>query len=143
LLCAPLNGAVTSGLLDRSMARTSPTRVLFVEDEPLLGELVTHALTHFGFDVMTVENAPAALRHVESRASVDLMFTDIVLPGTMDGAELAMRARHLRPEMPIIYASAYHSAAELDPLVPRSIFVPKPYNPLDLCALFNRIAPAL
>ena len=119
-----------------------PTRVLFVEDEQLLGDLMSSALTTFGFDVLTLENARSALHHMETDATVDLLFTDIILPGGMDGAELAARARALRPEMPIVYASAYRSASDIDPLVPRSIFVPKPYDPIDLCALFNRIAVA-
>ena len=119
-----------------------PIRVVFVEDEQLLGELMASTLMTFGFDVLALESATAALRHMETEATVDLLFTDVILPGGMDGAELAVRARALRPEMPIVYASAYRTASDIDPLMPRSIFVPKPNDPLDLCALFSRIAVA-
>ena len=55
--------------------------ILFVEDEPLLGELMTEALTDKGFEVQAVPDAGGALRYLLSGADVDVLFTDIDLRG--------------------------------------------------------------
>jgi CheY-like chemotaxis protein len=79
--------------------------VLLVEDEVMISNLVTDCLVESGFRVHEVVTADEALRYIKSGANVDVLFTDISLPGGMNGAELAERARELRPEMPIVYAS--------------------------------------
>jgi len=45
----------------------------------------------------------------------------------------------MRPELPIVYASGRYTSDEIAPLVPRSVFVPKPYNPADVCSLLKRL----
>ncbi|MBV9347389.1 MAG: response regulator [Pseudolabrys sp.] len=115
-------------------------RILLVEDEPLISELVAGVLEENGFTVHTVATARAALDYLSAGYETDLLFTDIMLPGGMNGAELAREVRKARPEMPIIYASGFCGPNELAAMVPRSIFLPKPYNPVDVCALVNRIA---
>ena len=88
---------------------TEPIHVLLVEDEILVNEWVTQSLTEQGFAVQSVTNAADALGHLASD-QVDVLFTDINLPGKMDGAALARRARELLPDLPVIYASARHHA---------------------------------
>ncbi len=83
--------------------------------------------------------ADEALRYIDSGANIDVLFTDVNLPGGMDGAELATRARERRPEMPIVYASGRFKLSEIAPLVPRSLFMSKPYDPADVCALLTRL----
>ena len=115
------------------------TRVLLVEDEPLISEMVADALEEQGFVVHVVSNAADALRHIESGAVVDALFTDVHLPGGMNGSELATRVRALRPDMPIVYASGrWHPGIESE-LVSRSIFLPKPYDPRDAGTLLTRL----
>src|SRR3954465_431693 len=77
--------------------------VLLVEDEPLLGELMTEALIDEGFEVHAAPDAGDALRYLVSGADVDILFTDIDLGGGMDGAVLARLARQMRPKLPIVY----------------------------------------
>ena len=60
---------------------------------------------------------------------VDVLFTDINLPGGMDGAALARRAREMQPQLPVVYASARATLLKQDARVPGSIVVPKPYEP--------------
>jgi DNA-binding response OmpR family regulator len=110
------------------MSYAGPTRVLLVEDELLISEWVAESLTEQGFAVHTVSNAQDALRVLGS-ASIDVLFTDINLPGGMDGATLARRARELQPSLAVVYASG--RVTRLDPgiAVPGSMFVPKPYVP--------------
>jgi CheY-like chemotaxis protein len=119
---------MAAATMESLFTRNQPIRILFVEDEFLISEWVTEALTELGFAVEAVSNATDALRCLAS-APVDLLFTDINLPGAMDGAALARRARELRPDLPVVYASARMSMADPDTRVPDSIFVPKPYAP--------------
>ena len=120
------------------MSRTATAiSVLLVEDEVMISNLV--ALSESGFRVHEVTTADEALRFIKSDAIVDVLFTDINLPGGMNGAELAERVRELRPEMPIVYVSGRYKISEISPLVPRSLFVAKPYDPNDICALLTRL----
>jgi CheY-like chemotaxis protein len=102
--------------------------VLFVEDEFLISEWVAQSLSEQGFAVQTVTNAADALRHL-AEVQVDVLFTDINLPGSMDGATLARRAREMQPQLPVVYASARATLLKQDARVPGSIVVPKPYEP--------------
>jgi two-component system, response regulator PdtaR len=117
----------------------TPVSVLVVEDEVLISNLVADALSASGFLVHEVTNADEALEYIDSGAAIDVLFTDINLPGGMNGAELATRARQMRPEMPIVYASGRYKLSEIAPLVPRSLFMAKPYDPNDVCALLTRL----
>jgi CheY-like chemotaxis protein len=116
-----------------------PTRVLLVEDEILISNMMADILEEQGFQVHVAANAAEALRHIESNAAVDVLFTDIHLPGGMDGSTLAKRVRELRPGLPIVYASGRWRPSLGPGLVSRSIFLPKPYNPWDAGALMMRL----
>src|SRR3979490_2514344 len=83
--------------------KTEPKVVLLVEDEPLLGELMTEALTDKGFAVVASTDAGGALRHLLSGADCDILFTDIDLGEGMDGATLAQLVHAMRPALPILY----------------------------------------
>lgn len=107
--------------------KPEPRTILFVEDEPLLGELMTEALTDKGYTVEVAPNASHALRYLLSGAEVDILFTDIDLGEGMDGAKLAQLAREMRPKLPVVYASGRRSMDQI-PTVPNSTFLPKPYS---------------
>ncbi len=115
------------------------TSVLVVEDELLISQLIAEVLNGHGFAVHAVAGGEEALQYLESGADVDVLFTDINLTGPMDGTMLAREVRAQRPEMPIVYCSGLYSPSALAPPVPRSIFLKKPYNPADLCALLDRL----
>ena len=116
-----------------------PISVLIVEDEFLISALVSDVLSEHGFAVHAAADGQEALSYIDSGAAIDVLFTDINLPGEIDGAELAKRVRDRRPEMPIVYASGRYSASGIGNLVSRSVFVPKPYNPEDVCTLLGRL----
>ncbi|HEU4660788.1 MAG TPA: response regulator [Pseudolabrys sp.] len=115
------------------------TSVLLVEDEALISEFIAEELTAHGFEVHEASNAAKALDVLNDGTHIDILFTDIDLPGGMDGSELAERARGMRPELPIVYASGRYSPSAVAPLVPRSVFLRKPYDPDDLCRLIDRL----
>jgi CheY-like chemotaxis protein len=110
------------------VSETAPIHILLVEDEFLIAEWMAESLSEQGFAVKTVSNAGDALRHLAS-APVDVLFTDINLPGGMDGAALARRARELLPHLPVIYASARVPMLDPEARVPGAFMVPKPYEP--------------
>jgi CheY-like chemotaxis protein len=116
-----------------------PTYVLLVEDEILISDLMAEVLGERGFDVHAVADAEDALRYIDDGSAVDVLFTDINLPGAMDGSMLAAQVRERRPELPIVYCSGRYSPAAVSPLVSRSIFVRKPYDPVHLCTLLERL----
>ena len=123
------------------MSNVKP-HVLFVEDEVLVSALMSDVLEERGFSVHACENGEAALEYLQSGAQVDVLFTDINMPGEIDGAELAKVARDMRPDLPVVYASGRYTAGDLLPMVPRSTFLEKPYDPIEACTLLNRLAPA-
>jgi CheY-like chemotaxis protein len=114
--------------VEPNVKATEPIHVLLVEDEILVNEWVTQSLSEQGFAVQSVTNAADALGHLTSDP-VDVLFTDINLPGNMDGAALARRARELLPNLPVVYASARATMLAPDVRVPGAIIVPKPYEP--------------
>ena len=118
---------------------TRRTNVLVVEDEVLISEMVSDVLSENGFDVHAVTSGERALSYLDSGPEVDVLFTDINLEGRMDGSTLAKAARERRPDLPIVYCSGRYSSTAIMPLMPRSIFVKKPYDLADLCMLLTRL----
>jgi CheY-like chemotaxis protein len=121
------------GSIDRS------ARVLVVEDEPLVSDIVSEVLAEQGFAVRVVDNAGDALACLSSDSPVDVLFTDLNLNGTMDGDALAQRARELRPDLPVVYTSGRLSAFDRLQRVAGSLFVPKPYDPFNVGSLLLRL----
>ncbi|MCA8906696.1 MAG: CHASE domain-containing protein [Rhodospirillaceae bacterium] len=91
-------------------------RVLLVEDNPELREAVGAQLIDLGYKVEAVGHAKAALDHLAKDAAVDLLFTDIVMPGGMSGFELAREARRRHPELKILLTTGYAATAAGDGL---------------------------
>jgi CheY-like chemotaxis protein len=120
----------------------APISVLLVEDEVLISNLVADWLSESGFAVHEVTTAIEALDYIDSGAAVDVLLTDVNLPGRMNGAELAERARELRPDLPIVYASGRFEAGDIGQPVPRSLFMPKPFSAEDVCTLLARLTAA-
>jgi CheY-like chemotaxis protein len=105
--------------------------VLVVEDEPLLREMIAFEFELSGFEVVDAGSAEEALQRLSDMRVLDLLFTDIRLPG-MDGWSLATEVRAQHADAPVIYASGN---AERQELLPRSEFVQKPYRPQQIFAV--------
>ena len=84
--------------------------VLLVEDNPDVATVSTSLLEQLGYTVRRVADAEAALREIE-RDGIDLVFSDIVMPGKMDGLGLARHLKAIRPGLPILLATGYSDAA--------------------------------
>jgi len=122
-------------------AGTAPT-VLLVDDEPELRAIVAFVLAEEGCQVLEAEGAEDALTVLRSPAPVDLLFTDITLPGT-DGVALADAAKSLRPDLPVLYTSAYGADAVRRAAVRYGPVLEKPWRPAELQAVLRELLPAL
>ncbi|MCX8033134.1 MAG: transporter substrate-binding domain-containing protein [Thermoleophilia bacterium] len=81
--------------------------IVVVEDEPALCRLTERVLTEAGYRVTCFQSADEALAAIEDGAPADLMITDVVLPGLLQGPDLAARVRELRPDLPVVFMSGY------------------------------------
>jgi PAS domain S-box-containing protein len=104
--------------------------VLVVDDEPeLVAILMTH-LTRLGYRAFQAENGASALAIAQERTDLDLIITDIIMPGGMNGVELAVKVRELHPNIRVVYSSGYPADAMADRgLTPiDGIVLGKPYR---------------
>lgn len=109
---------------------TGRPTVLIVEDEALIRDVVALEFADAGYDVLEAEDYESAFAHLDTDAAIDLLFTDIRLPGSIDGWDIAERARALRPALPVFYATGY--SADAPRLVAGGKFFRKPYRPLEI-----------
>jgi CheY-like chemotaxis protein len=104
--------------------------ILVVEDEEIVREMVCMDLEEAGFRVREAANGDEAIRIIrqstEDHAPLQLLFTDIRMPGATDGWSLAEMARELKPDLKVLYASGF--SAEQNREVPGSVFISKPYR---------------
>jgi PAS domain S-box-containing protein len=114
--------------------------ILFVEDDALLRETVAEALEHQGYTVISTANGAAALLALEQGGKIDLLFTDVMMPGDLNGVGLARAARAQRPDLKIMFASGYSDRQVLAAWPETLDLIPKPYS---LDTLAARIAACL
>jgi CheY-like chemotaxis protein len=100
--------------------------VLVVEDAPLVRDSIVLELEDAGFEVMTAENEDEASYILSKMRRIDLLLTDIRMPGRINGWHLAEMARCQRPNLPVIYTSAF--TPQLASKVEGSVFLAKPYR---------------
>ncbi len=82
-------------------------RILVVEDEATIRELVVETLESLGYQVIAAGNAAEAMDVLRANGTVDLLFTDIVMPGSRDGVDLAEEVRQRQPDIPVLFTSGY------------------------------------
>jgi CheY-like chemotaxis protein len=121
------------------MTHLSKTIVLVVEDAPVLRLMAISVVEDAGFDAIEAANADEAVRILESRDDIRIVFTDIDMPGSMDGMKLAACIRDRWPPVEIILTSGY--IAEKDVKLPeRALFFAKPYRPQKVSEAMRRMA---
>jgi CheY-like chemotaxis protein len=109
-------------------------RILLVEDEMLLRELALEDLSDAGFEVVAASNGDEALAILQGDGAFDLLFTDIKMPGTLDGHGLAAEAKRLIGGLKVIYASGLAHAGQIDE---NERYLAKPYSRETLLALLD------
>ncbi|THD61021.1 PAS domain-containing sensor histidine kinase [Phenylobacterium sp.] len=137
-LCLPLTAAPTAAAEPALSAGIPPQRrarhVLLVEDDDLLCEQVRRQLTGLGLRVTAHRDGRDALRRLRAGADIDLLMTDVVMPGGLNGRQLAEEARRLNPALRILFTSGHtdEPATGALPLDARAAFLPKPYRRAEL-----------
>jgi len=125
----------------------SPERrytILLVDDHDLVRTAVTANLESLNYRVLSADRGPAAMMLLESAEPIDLLFTDVVMPGGLSGAEVARRARELRPSIKVLFTSGFTSSALVQNgrLEPGVELLMKPYDLTELVATLQRILEA-
>ncbi|MGC3937280.1 ATP-binding protein [Roseobacter sp. EG26] len=112
-------------------------RILVVEDEPSLLAVMEDLLMELGFNFVPATSGAEALKIIENGDEVDLVLTDIVMPGGIGGFELANRIRLLREDVPIVYMSGYtgFTSAEMGDVV--APLLQKPCPPVELAEVLS------
>jgi CheY-like chemotaxis protein len=118
-------------------ASTRPV-VLIVEDEFLLRMDAVDMIAAAGFDVVETGDADEAIGILESRRDITVVFTDIQIPGSMDGLNLARAIRGRWPPIKILATSGLVDVGEKD-LPEGGRFLPKPYHPRQLARVLREL----
>lgn len=106
--------------------------VLVVEDEALVRMLVVQVLQEAGYSVSEAAEATGALAQIGSGARIDLMVTDVGLPGA-NGRQLADQARALRPDLKVLFMTGYAESGLVDMVMPDGFgLITKPFDLDDL-----------
>ncbi|MGB8316366.1 MAG: PAS domain S-box protein [Aestuariivirga sp.] len=106
-------------------------KILVVEDQEAVRAVACGFLTDFGYDVVEAEDGFQALSKLQEDPEIDLMFSDIVMPGGMNGFDLAQAASGMRPDLKIVHTSGYPKGAMVhqdEPRFKQGFIIMKPYR---------------
>ena len=115
--------------------------VLVVEDEFLLRMDAADMIAAAGFEVVAAANADEAIEILEARRDISVVFTDIQMPGSMDGLKLARAVRGRWPPIKIV-ATSGHVGVKATDLPEGGRFLPKPYSPMQLTGVLRELIAA-
>ncbi|WP_157220218.1 ATP-binding protein [Flavisphingomonas formosensis] len=93
---------------------TAGETVLVVDDEPTVRMLIVDALSDLGYSCIEADDGPSGLRILQSQGRIDLLITDVGLPGGLNGRQIADAARQTRPELRILFVTGYAENAVLN-----------------------------
>lgn len=113
--------------------------VLVVEDDPFVLDDAVDIVETLGYVALEARNADAAMRLLESRPDISVLFTDIDMPGSIDGLALARAVRDRWPAVKVIIASGVVTPAARE-LPQDAVFFPKPYGRGAVSAALRRVA---
>lgn len=120
--------------------RSSAPVVLVVDDDPDVLLVAATILGEQGYSVLEASGGAEAMDALRQRPDIAILFTDVVMPGDVDGFELAHQARQLRPRLRVVYTSGY---IEKIPWGEKGIgygpLLPKPWNREQLLAMLRSI----
>lgn len=119
---------------------SSRALVLVVEDEPLLRLHAVSLIEDAGFDTLQAASAAEAIALLEGNASIRIVFTDIDLPGDMDGMRLAAAVRYRWPPVELVLTSGHIKVSDAD-LPARGHFLSKPYDGAQLIHTLESLSP--
>jgi PAS domain S-box-containing protein len=115
--------------------------ILAVEDDPLVRASVVTQLESLGYAVLTAGNAAEALETIDNGSDVDVLFTDVIMPGFMNGRQLAEEAQKRRSGLKVLFTSGYteNAFAHHGRLDPGVVLLAKPYRKEDLARMLRQV----
>ena len=119
-----------------SPASGDETTILIAEDDADVLKVVAETVRSAGYRILTAQNGDEALAIFERRRDINLLLTDIVMPGSLQGPQLARQVREIQPDLPVIFMSGYASEATVhgNGLRPSDVRLMKPVRQADLVA---------
>lgn len=117
-----------------SITSLAQKAVLVVDDEPIIRMNAVDILSDAGFSVLEAGDADEALAVMSSHPEIAVLFTDINMPGSMDGLDLARRVHEIRPDVHLIITSG-KVRPEIDEIPDSGAFIGKPYRDRQVVAL--------
>jgi len=124
-----------------TMAKKDPIPVLIVEDELLIRMEAVHGIGEEGYLVYEAGNADEAIQVLERHEEIRLIFTDVNMPGSMNGLQLAHYVWSRWPPVKIIVTSGLTKVQQED-LPPGALFVGKPYHPIHVAGRLRELLTA-
>jgi PAS domain S-box-containing protein len=112
--------------LAKKLEQVQRPTVLIVDDSAEVAEVTSSLFEHLGYATVYRDSADAALRLLEEGAKIDLVFSDIVMPGPIDGVGLAREIRSRYPDLPVVLTTGYSDAAQAAP--PNLRILRKPFD---------------
>src|SRR5665213_458178 len=137
----PALNAYSHGVRRMGLVESNRPVVLIVEDELLLRMDAVEMIAAAGFVVVEAGNADEAIEILESRRDITVVFTDIQMPGSMDGLKLARAVRGRWPPIKIVATSGHVHVSETD-LPEGGRFLPKPYSPVEVTGMLRELTGA-
>jgi DNA-binding response OmpR family regulator len=121
------------------LENTGLIQMLVVEDDQLIQAMVEDALSEGGFKPVLAQTGEEAAELLLEAVKYAALITDINLPGSIDGWEVAKRAREAHPQMPVVYITG--AAAEQWPSkgVPNSVLLNKPFAPAQIVTAVSQL----
>ena len=118
--------------------------ILVVEDDDMVRSYVENELKQLGYRVIVTPNGPAALEVLRGSEQIDLLFTDVVMPGGLFGPQLAEEASRLRPELKVLFTSGYseHPVASARQAGQDARILNKPFRRHDLALMLRSVLKA-
>jgi PAS domain S-box-containing protein len=146
-LCLPLNPqndlpvSQSENPSAQKPGATGQKSILVVEDDPDVREIVTNLLEALGHQILQAEDGPSALALFETNPGIDLLFTDVVLPGGMTGIEIARQFHGGNPAIKVILTSGYpdRNIEDLEINGEKPVVISKPYRNIDLVGVLATI----
>jgi len=133
LLPIAVAGMVTEPQPERQeVAAKNSEKILLVDDDDDVRDLVTSFLSEIGYEVHTADTGTAGLDHLREFAA-DLLILDFAMPGT-NGAEVALAARQHNPDLRILFVSGYADSSALEAAVGTTPLLRKPFRPIELAS---------
>ena len=122
---------------DRSVAARE--HILVLDDDEMVREAAVRQLTSLGYRVVSASTGTEALEVLTRVGGIDLLFSDLVMPGEMGGREVAEKARRICPGLKVLFASGYADDSQADDDAGSLPLIVKPYRKKDLAEKIQEV----